>query len=272
MIALHKPQTLAGILQYKIEEIEAIIEQIKNEPRKSYYSYIQKSVKNGKLKERPIDPSRAKLRDLQNRIHQRILKKLPLPEHMMGSIKGRSNVDNAVTHRGGLHNFQTDLKNFFGYATNKMVFDMLRTHNFSPDVAHLITQLTTFKGHLPQGAPTSPILANLVGISFDTPILSICQHHAIKYTRYVDDLWFSADYDFTHLQGELLKAIKDCKFLYSHRKTLAKAGKIEGTGVKVHKGGRLGLTDAQSKKLSDPGRSENSKKGIQSYKNQVESR
>lgn len=272
MHPIHRPQQFAEILEYSLADIEAVVERIKITPRKVYYSYISRKIKNGKLKERPIDPSRADLRDIQNRIYVRILKKIPLPSYMMGSIKGRNNIDNAATHRGGLFNFQTDLKNFFGYVTNKMVFDMLKSYGFSNDVSHLMTKLCTYKGHLPQGAPTSAILANLVGITFDEPILAICREHKIKYTRYVDDLWVTADHVFSKVEPQLLEAITNNKFLYSHRKTFAKAGKIEGTGVRVHKGGRLGLTKKQQEKLASPDIAVKSKKGLESYKKQVEKR
>jgi len=270
VIIIHSPKKLAEILEYSLADIYAVIERIKSRPRSVYYSFTSRTIKAGKVKERPIDPSRDKLRDLQNRIYERILKKIPLPPHVMGSRRGKNNIDNAADHRGGLFHFETDLKNFFGFATSKMVFDALRTQGYSPDICHILTQLTTFKGHIPQGAPTSAILANLVGLSFDKPILALCAEHQIKYTRYVDDLWFSAEHSFTALEQPILRVIEDNQFLYSHRKTVAKAGTIEGTGVKVNKGGRLSLTDAQEKKLADPNRSELSKQGLESYKRQVE--
>lgn len=270
MIPIHKPEKLATILEYSLTDIYEVVNDIKTHPRRYYYSYTKTTVKNGKVKERPIDPSRDKLKDLQNRIHRRILGKITLPPYLMGSIKGRNNVDNGAAHRGRLFNFQTDLKNFFGYVTNKMVFDILRSYNLSPDVCKIITDLTTLKGHLPQGAATSPTLANLVGLNFDKPLLELCEANGLKYTRYVDDLWFSANHDFEHLHSEILNIIVAKGFRYSHKKTLGKIGKIEGTGVLVKKDGKLGLTKSQEQKLTDPERSEKSKKGLLSYKKQVE--
>lgn len=272
MIVIHKPQKLAEILEYSLEDIYDVINKLKNHPRSYYYSYIDTKIKNGKVKKRPIDPSRYKLKDLQIRIHRRILAKIPMPPYLMGSIKGRNNVDNAAAHRSRPFQFQTDLKSFFSYATNSMVFNMLRSFGYSPDVCKIITELTTFKGHLPQGGPTSATLANLVGLSFDRPILEICERNKIKYTRYVDDLWFSAAHDFTEFQPAILDALEAQQFLYSHKKTYAKQGKIEGTGVLLNKSGTLGLTASQEKKLIDPERSEKSKRGLLAYKKQVENK
>jgi RNA-directed DNA polymerase len=272
LLIIHKPEKLASLLGYSLVEIENVVNEIKNHPRKYYYSYVDKKVKNGKIKLRPIDPSRHDLRNIQNLIQSKILSTIPMPSHLKGSIKGRNNIDNVKVHRGNKYHFQTDLTNFFGFVTNKMVFQMLRSFGFSPDVAHLLTALTTYKGHLPQGTPTSPTLANLVGlVTFDNTILEICQRLNIKYSRYVDDLWFSANTDFKNVEQQFLEAILNAGFLYSHKKTIGKPGKIEGTGCLRKTNGRLGLTKKQLAKLADPSLKSQSRKGIEAYKKSVES-
>jgi len=270
LLVIHKPQTLAKILGYSIEEIDVIIETINKHGRRYYYSYVDKKIKNGKIKLRPIDPSRDKLRDIQNKIQGKILSKILMPEHLKGSIKGRDNIANVKYHRGNNFNFQTDLTNFFGFVTNKMVFDRLRTLGYSSDVAHILTKLTTYKGHLPQGTPTSPTLANLIGLTFDEPILQICRAHGIKYTRYVDDLWFSSKKSFKEIEKEILQIILNFKFLYSYKKTVSKIGKIEGTGCLKKGNGRLGITKKQEQKLSNPNLTDGSRKGLEAYKRRVE--
>lgn len=267
---LHKPETLAKILGYPIEELLQVIEEIKIHPRKYYYSYQKISTKNGKKKVRNIDPSRDKLRDIQNKLNRKILSKIKLPEHIQGSVKGKSNISNAKLHRSKKFHFLTDLSNFFPFVTNKMVFNCLRSYEFSPSVSHIITQLTTFKGHLPQGATTSSILANLVGLKFDVPIIEICQKNNIVYTRYVDDLTFSSNVDFEHLTKEILKVINDQGFLYSHAKTLYKAGKVEITGCLDKTNGRLALTKKQQIKLNDLEITPASRAGLEAYRRIVE--
>jgi RNA-directed DNA polymerase len=271
LLIIHKPEKLASILGYTLAEIENVINDIKTHPRKYYYSYIDKKIKNGKVKLRPIDPSRHALRNIQDIIQSKILSTIVMPPHLKGSIKGRNNIENVKYHRGNKYHFQTDLTNFFGFVTNQMVFQVLRSYGYSPDVAHLLTALTTFKGHLPQGTPTSPTLANIVGLTFDEPILNLCNSHQIKYTRYVDDLWFSSNTPFKHVEPLFLQIILDYKFLFSNKKTLAKQGKIEGTGCLRKTNGRLGLTEKQKTKLADPNILPASKKGLENYKKTVES-
>ena len=63
----------------------------------------------------------------------------------------------------------------------------------SPEISSLLTKLTTFERHLPQGAPSSTMLANLVLYSCDGPIRAECERLGIRYSSWVDDLAFSSD-------------------------------------------------------------------------------
>jgi hypothetical protein len=66
--------------------------------------------------------------------------------------------------------------------------------NFGRDVAHLLTRLTTYRSVLPQGAPTSPAIANLVlALSVDAPSSLLAERMDLKYSRFVDDLTFSGN-------------------------------------------------------------------------------
>lgn len=267
---IHKPQLLATTLGYPIDELKTIAESLKGGARKYYYSYVDRKIKNGKVKERPIDPSRSNLKDIQNKIKSAILSSINLPKHIQGSAKGRSNINNAKHHRSKPYQFQTDLTKFFQFVSSKMVFNALREHGYSPDVAYLLTQLTTYKGHLPQGAPTSPILANLVGLSFDKHILELCADNNIFYTRYVDDLWFSSEKNFEHLIPTFLQIILDNGFIYSHAKTVSKKGKIEGTGCLIKTNGSMTITKKIQAKLDNPDLKPDSRKAIEKYKWRVE--
>ena len=62
-----------------------------------------------------------------------------------------------------------------------------------PDVATVIAQLTCYEGVLPQGAPTSPIISNLICQILDYKIIELCQEYHLTYTRYADDLTFSTN-------------------------------------------------------------------------------
>jgi hypothetical protein len=85
-----------------------------------------------------------------------------------------------------------DIKRYYPNVTNDHVFkvwtDVLLC---SPRIARLLTQLTTCDWHLPQGAPTSPALANLLLSSIYGPVLKACANKNIVVTVWVDDLTFS---------------------------------------------------------------------------------
>jgi hypothetical protein len=70
-----------------------------------------------------------------------------------------------------------DMKNFFPYISHHQVFEVFRRNDFSPDVSHILTKLTTYKEGLPQGAPTSPIIANLVFIQTGIKLLEIANRN-----------------------------------------------------------------------------------------------
>lgn len=270
-MVLHKPKDLAKILNYSLEELEDICQDINANRRKHYYSYKKIKRKGGKVKIREIDPSRQSLRDIQNRINGKLLSKINFPPHIHGSVKGKSNISNAKCHRTKKFHFLTDLSSFFPSVTCSMVFQSLREYGYSPDVAHIITKLTTINGHLPQGTPTSSALANLVGLKFDYPILELCKQHGITYTRYVDDLTFSCNEDFKEISQEILNIISQAEFKYSHKKTLYKEGKVEITGCLVKTNGKLALTAKQEAKLEDLNLPPKSRAGLEGYRKLVES-
>jgi len=89
--------------------------------------------------------------------------------------------------------------------------------NCSPDVSYLLTGLTTCRGRLPQGAPTSPLLANLVLSSFDSEIRSACREDEIRYSSWVDDLAFSGALA-PQIIGPVVSVLMKAGFRVSHRK------------------------------------------------------
>lgn len=153
---------------------------------------FQKKIKP--LKRRIIDNPSEELKAVQSRINNRLLKPLGFPPYMFGGIKGRRVVDNVKIHQNARVLLKIDLFSFFPTITNKHVYrvwqDLL---GCSPEISGLLTKLTTFERHLPQGAPTSTSLANLVLHLIDGPIRSECQRLGIRYSTLVDDLAFSSD-------------------------------------------------------------------------------
>ena len=103
-------------------------------------------------------------------------------------------LDNAVLHRNLRVLLKIDIKRFFPSITNKHVYAVWRELlNCSPEISSLLTKLTTFERHLPQGAPSSTMLANLALYSCDGAIREECCRRNIQYSSWIDDLAFSSD-------------------------------------------------------------------------------
>lgn len=145
-------------------------------------------------KERRIDKPILVVKNIQKKINQRLLRDLPLPSHICGGVKNKSLLDNIIPHLGARAIVTLDIKNFFPRIST---FQVYRVWNellgCAPQVSAALTRLTTFENHLPQGAPTSSALANLVLLSLDQPIRNYCEANAIVYTTWIDDLAFSGN-------------------------------------------------------------------------------
>lgn len=86
-----------------------------------------------------------------------------------------------------------DLKDFFPSVKREQVFNQFLQLGYNTYASNLLTNICTLDGSLPQGAVTSPYLANLVCFKMDIRIAGYCNKRDITYTRYADDLVFSCD-------------------------------------------------------------------------------
>jgi RNA-directed DNA polymerase len=191
---------------------------------------------------RNIDNPQGDTRWVQNRIYQRLLKPICFPAHIMGAVRNRSVYDNAHLHLGAKLLVTIDIKACFPSITNKKVFRVWRDLlGCSPPVAQLLTRLTTFKRYLPQGAPTSPSLANLFIWLIDEPIRLVCADASVTYSTWIDDLAFSGD-KARDLIPVAAAALKSEGFKISRKKV-----RIMGpSAVKILAGTRLGGTEVRA--------------------------
>lgn len=140
-------------------------------------------------KARPIDNPTGLLREIQDRIYHRLLRSFEMPSYICGGVQGRSVLMNVNLHQGANVIVTVDIKSWFPSITSRHVYRVWRKIlNCSPPVAKLLTRLTTFDNRLPQGAPTSTALANLVLFSIDAPIRAATNQEGVIYSSWVDDL------------------------------------------------------------------------------------
>jgi RNA-directed DNA polymerase len=136
-------------------------------------------------------PSR-ELKALQSWILRNILDKLLSSPYSTGFERGSSILDNAKPHVGSNYILTIDLENFFPSIKAAKVYGVFRSIGYNKEMATLLTNLCTYSGRLPQGAPTSPKLANLICSKLDSRIQGYAGPKGITYTRYADDMTFSA--------------------------------------------------------------------------------
>ena len=181
----HMSRELLGI---PYSRLQAIIY-----PRPPYKSFTIKK-RNGTL--RFIDEPRQRLKVLQEKILAYLYEHAgPAKPCVHGFTRKRSIVTNAKKHCSPKtqHLLNIDIEDFFPSITFYRVRGLFqkKPFEFSYEVATVLAQLCTFNGTLPQGAPTSPLLANLVCRSLDRDLMKLAERHRATYTRYADDITFS---------------------------------------------------------------------------------
>lgn len=151
--------------------------------------YIEK--KSGK--KRIINAPNGGLSILQNKLKPIIEYFYRPKKSAHGFIKGKSIITNAEMHTKKKFVVNIDLENYFESITFARVYGIFKSKpfNFSHPAATVLAQLCTHNGKLPQGACTSPILANLASTSLDKQLTQLAGRKNISYSRYADDITFS---------------------------------------------------------------------------------
>lgn len=150
---------------------------------------------------------------------------------VMGFTKGKNVVDNAQLHIGKHYLFHTDIKDFFDSIQLHRIKAVLKLEPFLLDkekepLAFLIANLCCVDGFLPQGAPTSPILSNIICQKLDKRLMGLAKRFGVAYSRYADDITFSAyKNEFkADFQTELKTIIEGQGFEMNQRKTRTEKG------------------------------------------------
>jgi RNA-directed DNA polymerase len=178
------------------------------------YRWLERPGRRPRLLEVP----RSRLRAIQRRLLHDLLDNIPPHDAAHGYRRGRSTLSCASPHVGRRVVVRFDLRDFFASVRASRVFALFRTAGYPEGVARLLTGLCTNtvpdavlrsaprpcaeayarfrQRHLPQGAPTSPALANLCAYRLDCRLAGLAAELGAAYTRYADDLTFSGGEDF----------------------------------------------------------------------------
>jgi hypothetical protein len=133
------------------------------------------------------------LKSIHRRMQAQFFSRVVFPDYLTGSLKGRDARRNAALHVGASVVVSEDIKNFFPSTDSTVVRSIWDGFfGFAPEVAALLTALTTKDGALPQGAITSSYLANLAFWDQEWKLYENLREKAISYSRYVDDVTISS--------------------------------------------------------------------------------
>lgn len=190
------------------------------------------SKKNGDL--RLISTPDNLLKRVQNLIN--ILLQIVFKSHAHycsnGFLIGKDIKRNAIPHTNKRFVLNIDIKDFFPSVNFRRVKVVLGLSPFKltdhrEKIAFLIANLGTHKGYLPQGAPTSPILSNIVTQKLDRKIAKFCIESKVKYSRYADDLSFSSNKDIfnQYFIESITKIIEEENFSVNDKKTRVRSNR-----------------------------------------------
>jgi len=231
---------LCKLLGTSPEELERICA----EPKR-YYRQSQLVIRG---KTRPIATPHGRLRETLDRL-QSLLQRVCLPESIHGGRRGYSYITNALSHLCKPLVLCMDLKDFFPSVTNHRIYNVFRGRlGCTPDVARYLTRLTTLNGCLPQGSPTSTILAAIASEPLAMRLGKLAVQHRAQYSQYVDDVTISGPEHLGRLVPLVETAIRHEGFVVNNSKTRVASGNTEKTvtGIRVNQG-----PDIPRKKLQE---------------------
>ena len=112
-----------------------------------------------------------------------------------GFVRDRNIMMNAKHHIGNRWVFNVDLRDFFPSINFGRVRGLFinKPYELPTSVATIIAQICCHDNQLPQGAPTSPVLSNMICRRMDSDLLSLARKHSSVYTRYADDITLSSN-------------------------------------------------------------------------------
>jgi len=158
--------------------------------RRRMYGHFSIAKAPGKV--RLISAPDRRLKMLQHKLVPLLDKLYRIRNPVHGFVPGRSVKTNAQAHGRRRFVVNLDLKDFFPTITENRVRGLLESIGLDERVSEIIAHLCCFNNHLPQGAPTSPVLSNMICFRLDTDLLQIAKSARAIYTRYADDITFSS--------------------------------------------------------------------------------
>jgi hypothetical protein len=207
------PERLQWLLAPARDFRDAGFAPARRQPAAHYHALLKPKQRGGL---RLIEIPKPELKRVQQRLLAGLLRKVPVHESAHGFVQGRSVLSHAQVHAGSAVVLAFDLRDFFNSVGVARIRALWRTLGYPEAVAAALAALCTARTpqavrerlvqdgcidflaakrlqspHLPQGAPTSPALANLCAFGLDLRLEGIAWRFGARYSRYADDLVFS---------------------------------------------------------------------------------
>ncbi len=204
----------------KLQTIYAISNRVE-----SNYQIFKIKKYNGSY--RTIYSPKPTLKHMQKNILHNILNNKQISKYAKAYHQNISLKDNALPHINQKVILKLDIIDFFENISFYDVYQSCFPEVYFPKpIGQLLTYLCTYESRLPQGAPTSAYISNLVMKDFDEELGSWCEQNNIAYTRYSDDMTFSGDFNPHEVISKVRKMLyklnlkinnKKIKVIYNHQ-------------------------------------------------------
>jgi hypothetical protein len=175
-------ESLIGLEKYALNKISRHIK----------YSHFEIAKKDGN--KRPITAPYPFLKHIQRSLYN-LLSRIEKPDWLISGSKGKCYIDNAKHHQRNESRYALtlDIKSFYPNCTRAYVFSFFsKTMKMEDDVAGLLSDILTYEKTIPQGSPTSQLLAYFAYEGMFEELHLLAQRHGCTFTAYVDDLSFSS--------------------------------------------------------------------------------
>lgn len=172
-------------------------------------------------------------------LKQILLPKFKAPSCCTGFVKNKNIIDNVKPHLKNIYVLKMDVKDFFPSIKQQQVQKLFETLEYSKKVSSILARLCCRYGSIPQGAPTSPILSNMVMQAVDEKIVQLCDNYNFVYTRYADDITISSNNEINpDIALQIQKFLAEDGFEVKKEKThfYGKNSKKIITGVSISSG------------------------------------
>ena len=230
MIVYHELSSLSADLKLSPRTLYAV----SNSMEKHYHT-VRIPKKDGGFRKLTVPDELLKM--IQRRITEVLLLPLTVSHAASAYLPGRGIKRNAAPHAGKPVLLRMDIHHFF----DSVLFRDVKERAFPAEIYSeplrvLLATLCYGMNELPQGAPSSPAISNLILYRFDEKLTEICRKRGIYYTRYCDDLCFSGDFDAEEMKKEVTALLIAEGFFPNRRKTaVMKSGMRQNvTGLVVN--------------------------------------